>query len=612
MLYPNPWVRAELQGAHVSTSPPKCDAIYSQYPLNPADHEIRLVSLHPGRNAEPIVCELNKVSLDNCPKYEALSYVWGENTSDRRISVDGHEVFIGISLWDALRYLRDSYRPRELWIDALSIDQANMRERSHQVQQMGLIYKSAACVLAWLGEASDDSDIALETMLALSKDTPFNRSTILFAPSQNTHAWELQISRRFKALKKLMHRSWWRRIWCVQEIALCKEAVIVCGRMTLPWRVFCLFADSFKKHLECCGRDGLQVSLGSSHDRTIHSIYKLIDNRTRAIGKRSLLWATRSFSNGLCSDERDKIYGLLALAEAEIKLRPDYTLPVSVVYQQSTWAIIESEQTLDIFLYSTYIKQGPGLPSWVPDWRNDLREHGSLLKSTLGFKSCGQMRPTLRIVGTGMLGIGGLYVDDINWLSNSHELLQSVKSTEKLAKIFNVCFLEWEKIAGTVHRPHLSSTYTGMTASGLAQIVEGRSYARDAKNTQAVSYVFRKWRDWLLDATGCAREEPWNESIDQVLAPLLTFAKGRVFFRTRSGYIGLGPLRTLIGDRVTVLAGGRTPFILRSNAKVVIDRGRTHAIHSLIGYAYVDGIMKGEAVDDIGTGDKEWKDVYLC
>ena len=37
------------------------------------------------------------------------------------------------------------------WIDAICIQQSDVSERNHQVRMMGLIYKRAAFVLAWLG-----------------------------------------------------------------------------------------------------------------------------------------------------------------------------------------------------------------------------------------------------------------------------------------------------------------------------------------------------------------------------------------------------------------------------------------------------------------------------
>jgi hypothetical protein len=38
------------------------------------------------------------------------------------------------------------------WIDALCIDQDNLKESDHQIQQMDGIYKNAFLVLTWLGK----------------------------------------------------------------------------------------------------------------------------------------------------------------------------------------------------------------------------------------------------------------------------------------------------------------------------------------------------------------------------------------------------------------------------------------------------------------------------
>jgi hypothetical protein len=60
--------------------------------------------------------------------------------------------------------------------------------------------------------------------------------------------------------------------------------------------------------------------------------------------------------------------------------------------------------------------------------------------------------------------------------------------------------------------------------------------------------------------------------------------ESRCFFTTSSGYIGVGPHDTLCDDYVAVFLGGNMPFIIRDKS--------TH--HSLVGEAYVHGIMNGE------------------
>jgi hypothetical protein len=57
-------------------------------------------------------------------------------------------------------------------------------------------------------------------------------------------------------------------------------------------------------------------------------------------------------------------------------------------------------------------------------------------------------------------------------------------------------------------------------------------------------------------------------------------------FKTIAGNVDTGPREMQVGDSVCILAGGNIPFILRPQGKS----------YRLIGPAYVNGIMDGEAV----------------
>jgi hypothetical protein len=80
---------------------------------------------------------------------------------------------------------------------------------------------------------------------------------------------------------------------------------------------------------------------------------------------------------------------------------------------------------------------------------------------------------------------------------------------------------------------------------------------------------------------------------------LLKWAQGRVFFTTKNGYMGLGVAGTRTGNIVAILRSGRTPFILRKT--------RDQSIFTLLGEAYVHGLMNGEAV----RSGKPWETLYL-
>ena len=161
--------------------------------------ETRLLRLEPAaKYNDELIGSLIHISLTyKTPKYEALSYVWNNSseswtseynwtppqtafaiyppTADESESVpsvfgaakpghtypggdagemtcDGQKVTVGSELYDALRRLRLPSRARLIWIDALCINQQNVKERNMQVGNMREIYRKADHVLIWLGE----------------------------------------------------------------------------------------------------------------------------------------------------------------------------------------------------------------------------------------------------------------------------------------------------------------------------------------------------------------------------------------------------------------------------------------------------------------------------
>ena len=66
------------------------------------DGEIRILTLHAGDVTDPIVCSLRVVVLDERPKYEALSYTWGDPAVTETICVEGVEVDVTVNLEIAL------------------------------------------------------------------------------------------------------------------------------------------------------------------------------------------------------------------------------------------------------------------------------------------------------------------------------------------------------------------------------------------------------------------------------------------------------------------------------------------------------------------------------
>ncbi|KAF2496771.1 hypothetical protein BU16DRAFT_458540 [Lophium mytilinum] len=123
--------------------------------------EFRLLRLIPGSGSDTIACEDVVVSFVDTkrPSYYALSYVWGDPKDTKPIMFNGSPFWITQNLWRALRQLRADKTVSKtlIWIDSICINQNDLQERNHQVSAMGQLYSSAAEVIVWLGEGSDQS-----------------------------------------------------------------------------------------------------------------------------------------------------------------------------------------------------------------------------------------------------------------------------------------------------------------------------------------------------------------------------------------------------------------------------------------------------------------------
>ena len=145
-------------------------------PLDNSKREIRLLHLFPRdqlirqqpspfnifQDEEPISCLLETVSLNDSPKYNALSYTWGKPELTHQIWVNNAILPVTESLAVALRHLRQESEILILWVDAVCINQRDTDEKNHQVRQMAEVYRHAAQVFVWLGPAADESCKVIE------------------------------------------------------------------------------------------------------------------------------------------------------------------------------------------------------------------------------------------------------------------------------------------------------------------------------------------------------------------------------------------------------------------------------------------------------------------
>ena len=200
---------------------------YNYIALKSTSRDIRILSLLPGEWGSDIHCTIKAISLDDNPKYEALSYTWGDTAITKSIFIDKVKVVqVTTNLELALQHLRKQDESLMLWVDALCINQIDQTEKSHQVALMGDIYRKCSQVYIWLG-----CDLEGPTMRAVAQnkdDDPFAfihhfaddkhlNEMPYFYQVVGTDEYSFRENPPFWAgLYAVIQSPWWSRVWTVQ------------------------------------------------------------------------------------------------------------------------------------------------------------------------------------------------------------------------------------------------------------------------------------------------------------------------------------------------------------------------------------------------------------
>jgi hypothetical protein len=181
--------------------------VYIYTPLQHLD-SIRLLELLPGVKGSPLSCNIAEVRRGNSPKYEALSYAWGEAeflhtieevTSSTRLSIT-------VNLHTALQAIRHEHASRVLWVDAICINQLDMNEKNHQVAFMGKIFGDAWRVVVWLGRHRG----APNRIISILKD-------LVHWKMLTDASWEYEpvCSKLMRIITRLFSVQFFEQPWCV-------------------------------------------------------------------------------------------------------------------------------------------------------------------------------------------------------------------------------------------------------------------------------------------------------------------------------------------------------------------------------------------------------------
>lgn len=312
--------------------------------------------------AETVQCVLETYDLDHCIPFTALSYAWGQTWPPKHVLVNCKLMPVGENLHSAMSVLRhksqvqfteDPEREADLiqhrfWIDAICINQDDDDERSHQVSLMARIFSEAKCVIAWLGPSSIDSFLGIRTIATgqTAQHTTDDIRNVHMSQSDQEHILRdayREDKKAQKAVIKLLNRSYWGRMWVVQEFLLPQNLMILCEHNGVWWeRMEQNFLSKSQTELELLWSRG---SLASDHRET--GWWNLCEARRRwqaSIGfgqemqqiPHTLDQLLHQFHRGQCRDIRDRVYALLSLvnlpAAKSRMLFADYTITPTRLY----------------------------------------------------------------------------------------------------------------------------------------------------------------------------------------------------------------------------------------------------------------------------------------
>lgn len=375
-----------------------------------------------------------------------------------------------------------------------------------------------------------------------------------------------------------------------------------------------------------------------------------------------ILKATRMHG---ATDPRDKVYGLLGLfGEKAASIIPDYRKPPIQVFADFATRMISQMDSLKLLSFAQLAKDDV-FPLWAPRWEWDLHGDMTYKPfEHYDFHASKNLHPVTKpSLRWDILPLKGILIDEIecttvpltdgivnqsteNLITQAWNLLDAQKSviqSKYTTPHGLITTLVWTLTAGQAMYPHIlmympaEKTHLLDFAAHLAnhlldkmdqdddtlkqggclrKILELALLARKAYNEDTTpDPISESSRKWIQETMTWAHDEKTAEiamsTFDKVgideeahhryQTMLWCVVPWRRIFTTKQGYVGLGAHGIQPGDKICVLFGGATPYVVRPDGDEYLFKGE----------CYVRGLMDGEAISAWEGGELEEQWFYL-
>ncbi|KAK2596144.1 hypothetical protein QQS21_006421 [Conoideocrella luteorostrata] len=659
------------------TSTPENEYQYLEIPPN----RVRLLLLSKGESSDSIHCSLKTLDSQElskkCIVYQALSYAWGpgedlrhsiflrdlilpksqsDNLENGFLPLVAHQLIprrfhVRPSLYLALMQLRSKTDDLWFWVDAICINQADNKEKTHQLSKMLEIYRNANNVCIWIGEdvAARDSNQAGGTAMQF---VPRIINLTEFERIISSKKMDEEVAHGCCAFAAMLKSPWFGRRWVIQEVSAACHASIQYGRHRINWIDFADAVDLFTASIDRIRSTFKNTEAFKSNPDALRHI--------ESTGARAIVCSTnevlRKAANGMIverpldieslvmkfvhfdtSDPRDTIYALLALARGSSpslqspSLRPDYSSPPLQTYMEFVRYCVITGGSLDIVCrhWALPLKNFPFRWTWRDSSRGDKASVlGRILPTWIGLASNSAFGPpsrfTGRLNGDSLVGSPGKAV--YNACRGSH---LDVRFGEELVE-------QTAAVAGTKMNGSMSAMgmAIGVVSKATSRVVDGIIsddclellgwQQDDDVNTipdqlwrtmvgnrnhegQPPPRWYRRACMYCLRMTTAEGDLNIMKLVEASQLPntVLHFLRrvqavvwSRKFLTCQnlrangSPFIGLGPRYAKEGDLLCILFGCSVPVLLRR-----LDQSPKYG---LVGECYIHGIMDGEIMTILG------------
>ncbi|KAI4132568.1 MAG: hypothetical protein LQ338_000667 [Usnochroma carphineum] len=499
-------------------------------------------------------------------------------------------------------------------------------------------------------------------------------------------------------LRFMLRRSWFRRIWTVQEVAVAADVLVLCGDAEIDWWVFAIGSLVVIENGRSSFDNDTDVNIALMTFASIFCARQtfMVEGipKMEIADQTSLLPILQTFRRFEATDPRDKVctvhllytiseqarshltvtsqvYALLGLSAAVERISwviPNYEHKVTEVYVGVSNMLIHLNRNLDVF-ESVSMSSGLSseLPSWVADWSDTRalahpfsgRDMISQTTRSQGFCCARDSHVTGSDANGAQLHLRGILFDTVVQLGDTFVLDEC---TPDLAELLRSCERQWKRLDESLDlllsgdpgavveqgKRALLTTAQGFMQGLVAEIessldvlLQWEALALDDGEAEhytigedAVKAYYRTLTTDLCppeSETTMSEVEDWRKGIRKKKAAVRVFNEAmslatnsgssvrglslalsslqecfqevsksgkppggigyclrRRLAKTKMGYLGLVPPEADVGDKVFILEGGKTPYVLRQKDEY----------WQLVGECYVHGIMYGEAYDE--------------